>query len=396
MVLLIFFALLLLCCLPLGEVTRVSPMLTLSFTLLDVAVLLGSITWVIRQLVCKKKPISFQAKTFALFTGALILSLVVNITSLSPMQFVVSGLYIVRWVMYGVLFFMVFGVKHIKKYVKLLLMGSGILVVLGGYAQYFLYPNLRNLVYYGWDAHFYRMFGTLFDPNFYGLFVVLIFLFVLFQLFKTKVEKEKIRFVLLFLYASSIFIAIFLTYSRTALVALVAGVVVLFWKKEYWKWLVASIAVILCTALVVFFVSTRKQDMNSLLRTTSSNARIGSAKNALVIFLEKPILGVGFNAYRYAQYRHHFMNGSPTQEDHGASGADSSLLLLLATSGIVGFAAFLFLLWSHVKALIRAPRIGMATLVAFLIGSFFVNGLFYPALLVWVWIVLGLIESGGR
>lgn len=393
MVLLIFFIFLFCVALPLGEVSRVTPALNISFTLLDSTVAIGFGVWLVRQLILRKQVISFQAKSFILLAGAFSFSLLFNAATLSLPQFFTASLYDVRWILFGSIFFMVQSSPSIRKYASKILLSGGLLTLAGGYMQYFFYPSLRNLIYFGWDEHFYRMFGTFFDPNFYGLFLVLFFLFILHKLFSLSVEKEKIVFSMLFLLASFVFIAIFLTYSRTALVTLFAGIVILFWNRKFWKWLWVIGISALITAGIVFFVSTRRQDVNSLFRTTSAYARIGSAKNALTIFLERPVFGVGFNAYRYAQYRHGFMPGSPIQEDHGASGADSSLLLVLATSGIVGFTAFIVYFWSHIRILLHKKRIGLATLIALLIGSFFVNGLFYPLLLIWTWTVLGLVES---
>ena len=397
MVLLIYFLFLLFIALPLGEVSRVTLGLTISFTLVDIAVAVGSVVWLGNQLFLKKRPVSFQSKTFILLTVIFVVSLLFNIATLTLPQLLTASLYIVRWIIFGSLFFMVKSLPVvIKKKLSTTLLIAGGLLTLGGYVQYFFYPSLRNLLYFGWDEHFYRMFGTFFDPNFFGLFLTLFFLFILSKMFFMSIQKEKVLFGLLFLLGGATFVAIFLTYSRTALIALVVGILVLFWNKKFWKWLWIFGFAIAITASFVFFLSTRKQDVNSLFRTTSSDARIGSAKNALRIFSENPIFGVGFNAYRYAQYQHHFIIPSPIQEDHGASGADSSLLLVLATSGIIGFLALLLYLWSHVKVLVHSPRVGLATFAALFIGSFFVNGLFYPFLLIWLWIVLGITESGGQ
>lgn len=395
MVLLIFLFFLLCIGLPLGEVSRVTLGLSVSFTLVDIFVLFGAVVWVLLQLKKKQLPKSLQSKSFLLVIGIFILSLFVNVSTLNKEQFFVAGLYIVRFASLGIIFFMVRDASTlVKKKIPLLLLVSGGFLVLSGYVQYFFYPSLRNLIYFGWDEHFYRMFGTFFDPNFFGLFLVLFFLFLLSKLFNLSVQKEKIQFAFLFLFSSITFIAIFLTYSRTALLALVVGLVILFWNRNFWKWLgVFLISIVILTG-VFFIVSTKTKDVNSLFRTVSTDARIGSAKNALTIFIDHPILGVGFNAYRYAQYRYRFMIGSPIQEDHGASGADASLFLVLATSGIIGFLVFCFFLFVHTKSLITSKKsIGLATFGAFFVGSFFVNGLFYPFLLTWVWIILGLTES---
>lgn len=282
----------------------------------------------------------------------------------------------------------------VKKKLPILLMISGTLLLVGGFMQYFLYPSLRNLIYFGWDQHFYRMFSTFLDPNFFGLFLVLFFIFLISKLFTVKIQDKKGMFVLLFLLSSATFIAIFLTYSRTALIALVCAVLVLFWKRHFWKWIFAFLILGIILSIFTFLLISKHALENNLFRGPSTGARLGSAQDALTIFMDDPIIGVGFNSYRYAMYRHHFQPGSTIQEDHGASGADSSLLLVLATSGLVGGTTFCFFLFIHFKSLILSKnKLGIATFVAFFVGSFFVNGLFYPLLLTWFWVILGITES---
>ena len=65
-------------------------------------------------------------------------------------------------------------------------------------------------------------------------------------------------------------------------------------------------------------------------------ARIASWKKAWEIFSDNPIIGVGFNTYRYAQ------KASP--ESHAGAGSDSSILLVMATTGI------------GLRAMRRSPR----------------------------------------
>lgn len=391
---LVFLATLLLVALPLGVVSRITFFLTVSFSLLDVLLFFGSFFWLGKKLLEHERPKSVQAFAFLAVTVIFILSLFLNLHTLVLPQVGVAALYIVRWLILGLLFFIVKETRaENKKKIPYLLLAGGMLLTIGGYIQYFLYPALRNLIYFGWDEHLYRMFGTFLDPNFFGLFLVLFFLFILSCLFALQSHKQKLLFALYFILALFVFIAIFLTYSRTALIALAIGIIVLFWKRNFWKWFWIFLLAGGITTFLVVPPSARQTVGNNLLRVTSAQARLGSAQNALTIFMDSPIIGVGFNAYRYSVYRHHFQSGSSTQEDHGASGADSSILLVLATSGIIGLTGFLFYFATHVARLVKAERIGLATLIAFFVGSFFVNGLFYPLLLVWVWTVLGITET---
>jgi len=103
------------------------------------------------------------------------------------------------------------------------------------------------------------------------------------------------------------------------------------------------------------------------------------------------MIGVGYNAFGPAKVRYGFVQDLASQSSQGA---DSSLLLVLATTGVVGaglylgFWGFLFLeayaLWHTAKETFTRG-LGLALLgiiPAYLVHSQFVNGLFYPLLFV--------------
>src|SRR5207244_11508425 len=64
------------------------------------------------------------------------------------------------------------------------------------------------------------------------------------------------------------------------------------------------------------------EDFN-LFRTVSTDARILVIGKGLIIFKDHPVVGVGFNTYRYAQYRYHFENPVQPNLVHDASGNDN-------------------------------------------------------------------------
>lgn len=392
MVLLIFLATLLTIVLPLGEVLRFTPGITLSITGIDVVTIVGAMIFLLFKFFKKERIMSLQAKAFIAVVGMFVLSLLLNIKHLAISQLVISSLYILRFASLTLLFFITTSLSaKEKKETLLFLTIGGTLLMLSGYIQYFFYPSLRNLIYFGWDDHFYRMFGTFFDPNFFGLFLVLFFLFILSLIFKQSFVKGRTLFITLSAILLLSFVGIFLTYSRTALIALVGGSLVLLWDKKIWRMVVLGGLLVGFVWLLYASLSHPPTATNSIFRKPSVEARLGSGKDALVIFQDSPIVGIGFNAYRYSMYKHHFQPGTGIQEDHGASGVDSSLLLVLATTGFVGLSVYLFFWGTIVRLMFKQKnRIGLATIAALFLGSFFVNGLFYPFLLVWVWILLGI------
>lgn len=387
--------------LPLGELVRYQSSTAVGITANDILIGILVIYWLSYHL-CRRKKIksSYLTKPLIFFTVICLLSLIVNSGFLNLEEFGISFLYIVRWIFYALLFFIVSEFdKSFKHKILVFILLDISLVLLGGFVQYFLYPNLRNLYYLGWDEHLYRMFSSFLDPNFLGEFLVLNFIFVsafIMKYFKTNNLK-------LFLYLmldSVILIAIILTYSRSALIMLVVSVFSFFMltgiKKIY-----IFVFLILLTSIIFLSPRAFKTEGTNLLRSTSSSARLASAKEAIYIFEKNPIIGVGFDAYRYAQIRYGFQTDQIKQVSHAGSGTDSSLLFVLATTGIIGLAAYLFM-WFRILKCQYQKILGMdknskvmglifiLSAAGLFFGSIFINSLFYPSIMEWIWIVAAL------
>lgn len=379
----------------LGQVARVQITPSIAITGLDifVTVFVGILTSV---LVLKKSfSLSPVWKSYILFVVFAAVSLLLNIFFLPQSQAIAAFLYLLRFVIYGLLFFIVYSfTKQQKNILQIFMTISGIVMVAFGYLQFFYYPALRNLFYAGWDEHFYRMFGTFLDPNFLGLFFVGYIIFLLFLYYQTKNTTAKIAYVI---FSLATILALFLTYSRTALLALVIGIGAFLLLSNHKKIFFILLTVILIGAGGLFVVTSGRSEGTNMLRVASSEARLGNMKDAITIWQDDYLFGIGFDAYRYAQYRHGIYQ-TGWEEGHGGAGADNSFLFVLATTGIVGLAGYLYFIFQHIVQLKKtrhqfSAALGIATLLALSIGSFFINGLFYPSLLVWLWSILGITES---
>ena len=130
----------------------------------------------------------------------------------------------------------------------------------------------------------------------------------------------------------------------------------------------------------------------------SAKYRVLSWKNALTIAQANPVVGVGFNNYRYAQAEGGFFDFSDPTGGHAGSGADSSVLLVLATTGFTGLILFLAsyfdiavsLLSVYVKSKSLFALSVFISISALFIHSQFVNSVFYPQFLLWVAVLSGL------
>lgn len=382
---------------PLGELTRFQLRNDIAVSVNDIGVGLLVLFWAVHHFAKKKSLNGSLIRPIALFIVASLLALVVNIGNYEPSQLFSSSLYLVRWVFYACLYFVVREFDpQFKKRVTQLMVFVGSLIVLGGYVQYFFYPNLRNLYYAGWDEHLYRMFSSFLDPNFVGVFFVLYAIFVS-ELLLSSIKKRDWQWASLYgIIEFLAFFAVFLTFSRSAIVMLLlAFILFLTANRIHKKTKILILAGFVSIGIVTIILAIKffQSEGTNLLRTTSSIARVKSAQNAITIFRDNPIFGVGFNTYRYAQEKYGFIK-KPAQDvawpNHAGAGTDNSFLFVLATTGIVGFFAYLYLLKQI--ASIQNPIL-FSSLAGVIVSAFFVNSLFYLFIMEWLWIVAALKEN---
>ncbi len=387
---------------PLGEFARIDLGNGIAMTFLDLGVFCTVAVWLL-GLILKRRHIKFTFKTpILLFFSACIISLIFNIFSYTLFHLFVSSLYLIRYFMYFCLFFIIkdFNEKD-KKQIEISILIGGGLILFFGFLQFFLYPSLKNLSYLGWDDHFHRMFSTFLDPNFSGVFFVLYFLFVSFKVtdsLKAKNKKTVILYAILSLFS---LVGVLLSFSRSAYIMLGIGLVLLFLFNRFKNDLLKIATYVGIAGLMLVILLYTPGEGTNLFRTASSTARIGDIRNAINVFQTSPVFGVGFNSYRYAQKKIGVFSVGDSIWDvgHGNAGADTSFLFILATTGIVGFCAFIYLWYSILSKTIHKARLGnlhakifLSSIIALFFGSLFVNSFFYPLILFWVWIVMGFMD----
>lgn len=382
---------------PLGELARIDLPNNIAITGIDLGVFFITIVIIVFCVVTKKK-ISFSLlKPVVIFLGICLLSLLFNIPHLKQNELFVSFLYLFRFSCYTSLYFIIRSIDiKLKQKIRIYMIVAGLFLLLGGYLQYFFYPSLRNLYYLGWDVHLYRMFSSFLDPNFFGTFLVLYFLFLLSFLFDKKVQDNK-KFISCFIFLLLLtLIAIVLTYSRSAYIMLGVGVVTFFLLRKPSKKIILGGSAFVIISIISFFSLTKYSEGTNLFRITSTKARLTTSENAIVIFQKNPIFGVGFNAYRYAQNKYKLVNqtGNKVSIDHGGAGTDNSWLFVLATAGIIGLLAY-GNLWYSILFLGRkhSSELLIASSFALFINAIFINSLFYTFVLVWMWSLIGITEN---
>lgn len=367
----------------LGRVTLSADGLVLQINDLFIGLIIG--WWIFWHLLKKERFINPPLGKYIFFF--FIIGLASILLNLPHWGFRLSGsLYLIRWAVYAGLYFFVYEMvkkKEItRQWVTSGLIAVGIVVGILGLLQYFLYPDLRNLYYLGWDPHYYRVFSTFFDPAFTGAILVL-------TLILLAINKRRWWF---WVGAIVVYIAFALTYSRSSYLAFLAGMGTIAYLKKSPKFFLA-VALIFILTLVV--LPKREDHIGSdLARQESSLARIINWKQNLQIIKDNPIFGVGFNNYRQVQGRYGFLEETGVVS-HAGGGADSSLLFVWATTGILGLAAYLWLGWKMIKLIIYNLQftinlVLVSSIAALFLHSFFSNSLFYPWIMEWVWILAAL------
>jgi len=265
---------------------------------------------------------------------------------------------------YALRFFVYWGIYYsikLYKYRPLHLNLAAFLFITSSFYQYFFMPDLRFLKGVGFDDHYYRLTSFIFDPNFAGLIISIIFFYSLSQ---GRVAVAYLQGVFL-LYALA------LTFSRSSYLTMTAGLVGLVAVTRRWRYTFT----LTLLGLLVFVIPKPFGEGVNLLRVYSIFSRLDSYQHGLNLFLSQPIFGVGFNTLKQ-------MSGGIPQL---SSGIDNSFIFVLATTGVIGFSAFIFLLvvsFINVKDLI-----GRISLFLILFHSLFNNSFFQSSVLL-VWIVI--------
>ncbi len=378
--------------LPLGQVLRIDLGNGVAINPLDMGIFVVAVLSTV-QLVRKRLFPRFL-KPLVLFGAVGLLGLLVNFKTLTTQELLVSFLYLFRFVCYGVVAAGVYLLPKKEWVWKGLLLGGGIVVV-AGFVQYAFYQSLWGVLYEGWDPHLYRMFSTFLDPNFSGPFFALYFLLLLYKWFGSTTTTTKIIWGMA---GACTFLAVILSFSRGAYIDLGVSALVYLFLKGYKKIAIGIPVVIIGLSLCVAFFLPYGEEKH-LLRTTSTQARLVSAENALSIFVHNPFIGVGFDAYRYAQHRYHLLNGFNWEDTHSGAGTNNSYVFVLATTGIVGGIVYGWFWLSMLKRslyLLKDKKpyaiFFFSSWIALLVSGIFENTLFYPSLMVWLFVLLGLID----
>jgi O-antigen ligase len=298
-------------------------------------------------------------------------------------EVMVGLMYILRLLSYSGLFFLSWNVieKYPKSREKMLtaLIGVTAMSAVLGWVQYLIYPDLTKYVVWGWDDHLYRLAGTFFDPGYIAILLVFGLLASLGFFYKSKKN--------IYIYLCVFFLtSIGFTYSRAAFVALFFGVSTL---AVLWKRYIIIPLLLLIIFLGILLLPRPSSSGVQLERLYSVYSRVGNYQETIELWKEYPLFGVGYNNLCLARKELSFDNSF---RSHACSGADSSILYLLVTTGIVGLFVMLGLLKDINEVLLKShySKILLSCFVALLVHSLFQNSFVYSWVMGFLLILLSL------
>ena len=356
------------------------------------------------------RPALKQTRILSAFIAIAVFSLILSLIDLPLNEVLNSSLYLIRLAEYIALFPITASLLYERtaraQIIKFIVFAA-LLIAITGFLQLSFLPSLEELAKtQGYDPHILRLVGSWLDPNFIGGFFAFIFC-----MFSGILLYQKKHRLLLTAFLIIIATALFLTYSRSAYVALAVGIIILGLLKSP-----RLLVIILIIGALGISLSDRAQErvgelvtsINSVLFNSSENPdptarlRIQNWEQTVSLIAQKPLFGHGYNTLAYTKLNQGFIQD---EDVHSASGSDSSLLTIFATTGLFGLLTYLLFLAGSLAYAFRRWRsspdkekglyLGLFTaLVTLIIHSCFVNSLLFPQIMIYLFISLGLLYAG--
>lgn len=256
---------------------------------------------------------------------------------------------------------------------------AGLLMLLLGVVQYSVLPDTRFLAILGWDDHYYRLIGTLFDPNFTGMVFILTFIY-LEKLKKSTLFQKILPGLTGELLQALLTIGVALTYSRSSYLTfglLLIALSGLYLARTTFKKAVLPLVFLPILALTIWLAPKPGGEGVNLLRTASVEARVDASQATLERDGRTFLLGEGlFQPQRSAVTNIGF------ERPNTARFADNLLLFLYNGTGMVGVGLWLVLGAKWGRRIWQHDHLMSLALGSVLIHSLFNNTLLQPFILV--------------
>lgn len=268
---------------------------------------------------------------------------------------------------------------------RALLVLAGNIMLWFGLLQYLFLPDTRFLSILGWDDHYFRLIGPLFDPNFMGMLIILTSIFTL--SIQWLVPK-KVQFALQAYYAA----LLALTYSRASYATAVMVTFLLAaapMPLKHWRLrerMALGIVMLAAFSLTLVIAPKPGGEGVMLMRTASITARQSTASHTLEqLKFDDLILGNGIFSNPLASLQ--AQTTTPEIPQH-AQVPDNILLLLLSGTGVVGTILIISSLIYWIGQLARVETALAIALGSVVVHAQFNNTFFEPFISLFLLIAL--------
>lgn len=319
---------------------------------------------------------------------------------LTALELAFSLAYLARWLAYFGVYLVVINTVRASDIPSIWRALEGAILALAafGILQSLFLPNFALIVYpsatpfVDWDPQGHRLVSTILDPN---LAAALLMLVLLAQLALLSAGAAVPLWKPALLAA-----ALVLTLSRGALVAFVAGGVVILAIRGLSRRILRLVALVALLSLP--FVPTLLQLARAYSRFSlddpSALSRVAGWLRGLTILADNPLIGIGFNTLGFVQEAYGFARAGK-----GTFGIDGGLLYIAVMTGLVGLALYVGMIALVMRRCGRIWRdrarsaeqrglaVGVAAATAaILMHSLFVNSLLFPFIMEPLWILWAL------
>jgi O-antigen ligase len=356
-----------------------------SINFLDLMVAFTTSFFLIWKIAIKKELDFFYVQKWLLFfVGIGLISLFVN-------QNFSGSFYLIRFGLYSLFFSIGYSlIKTDQKWgdvVQICIIGIGFIAVLVGFLQLIFFPNLTSLSSYGYDPHINRLAGAFLDPNFLGAYLSMTYGVCLIKFIQNK--NKYLIFLLI-----SFTLAIILTFSRSAwlMFFIINLCAIWFLPKKI------IVGIVLIGLLFFLFVPRVQQRLRGGFQVDiSASERLSSWNKGIQLFRINPVFGIGFNNIRAVSIENNLLKPFTADGGNSGGGVDSSWLLIFATTGLLGGFVFIYWYFKLISQLLQKYfkyqqieyLVLAGILIALFINSQFINSLFYPPIMVCLFLLIG-------
>jgi len=367
----------------------------------DIAIASVLLVGAIAMIQARSLRLNDVAVAAVVFAGIGALSTLASIQrfGLSVMEIAGSLAYLARWCVYFAMYVVVINCVRARDSETIwnALERALLLIVAFGIVQAIFLPNFAFMVYpdaqaYEFDAQRHRLVSTILEPNIVSGMIIVV---LLVQLGRMATGARVPMWKPLLMFAGLV-----ATLSRGGMLAFLVGAFTLLVMRGPSRRVLrfaGAVALLLVPALPLL-ITFASQYARFSVSDGSAMQRVVIWGRALSTFIDYPWFGIGFNTYGFVQERRGF-----ERLGNSAYSAEGGLLFIAVLTGIVGLLVYLAMLWFILRRARRGWRdlratpeergllLGtVATTVAILVHSVFVNSLLTPFVMEPLWVLWGL------